>query len=345
MIYFVGKVGSLEHGNTRSAEDVITVLRELGYRVKVLPVFRSNKLWKRAAFNMVNRLRKYTADLTIVNGLGGMKIYDDGYAALGADVLIVRESPAHFEMKGEDPQTIVRLTARFRKIIFVSSIARSKWEALGLRTSETFYLPNTIRDAVESKNDDTGLSKQVGKLVVLIVASFQYRKAQDVVVDAVLNNEVLRAHYRFVFLGDLSNDYAQSLVRKSAHCDALVFLGKRDAPAYFRKADIVLQPSRAEAMSRVMLEAMKYGKPLICTDIEGSSEAVDSMVNGIVIPPDAPEKMVEALEYLRNNPAKRQAMAEAARVKFETDFAWEQYKRRWKSFMDDNFTTQGKPRA
>jgi glycosyltransferase involved in cell wall biosynthesis len=113
----------------------------------------------------------------------------------------------------------------------------------------------------------------------------------------------------------------------------LVFSGRRNAKAYIERADIILQPSRAEAMSRVMLEAMKSGTPLICTDIEGSGEVLTHGVDGILVPTDNPEKVAEALEYLRNNPERRKKMAEAAREKFESDYSWGCYKRRWEAFI------------
>jgi glycosyltransferase involved in cell wall biosynthesis len=336
VIRFIGRVGSVERGNLRSAGDVVDALRELGLRVKVLGAYRKNKRLKSSLIGILNRLRRLTSAATIVNGLGGMQIYDGCYSALKADVLIVRESPSHFQLKGADPRALIPLMERFRKIVFVSSIARGKWQALGLRDKETFYLPNTVRDAAHPPEDADALPPRSSRLVVLIVGSFQLRKAQDVVVEAVLESAVLRENYRFVFIGGLENEYARSLVQRSERCDALVFLGKRDASAYYPKADIVLQPSRAEAMSRVVLEAMKCKRPLVCTDIEGNAEVVDHMVNGILIPPDDREKMVEALEHMRHHPAEREAMAEAARATFEAHYSWEHYRKRWERFVRDN---------
>lgn len=335
MIYFIGKVGATEHGNTRSAKDVIKVFRESGNEVKILTTYRKKRL-KSLFIKALNLLRKTIPHTTVVNGLGGMRIYDDYYRGLKKDVLIVRESPAHFKLKGDDPLKYVPLMERFKKIIFVSSVARCKWENLGLRRHNTFYIPNTIRDTKKNKSKNKMENIDASRLIVLIVGSFQFRKAQDVVVKTVLNHSVLKENYVFVFLGDIKNDYAQSLVKMSEHCDALTFLEKQDAAAYFPMADIVLQPSRAEAMSRVMLEAMKYGKPLVCTNIEGSSEVIEHMVDGILVPPDNQDKIVDALEYLRNNPAERQRMSKAARVKFEAEYSWESYKKRWNSFIRNN---------
>jgi glycosyltransferase involved in cell wall biosynthesis len=334
LVYFVGRVGKVEQGNTRSALDVLEVLRENGYPARVLSRYRKNSRPKAFFIGLLNRLRRGAPHTVIVNGLGGMDIFDEYYKGFHPSMLIVRESPEHFRLKGNDPAPYVPRMNRFGTIVFVSAIARAKWEALGVRKTDTFYLPNTIRDVAPMPSAPAAAALEpTDKLTVLIVGSFQYRKAQDTVVRTVLETPALQEHFRFVFVGGLNNTYARDLVKSAENCDSLIFMGLQEASGFYPIADIVLQPSRAEAMSRVILEAIKYGKTLICTDIEGSAEIIEDGVDGLLIPPDDPPHMAEALERLYADPTERARLAEAAKNKFADQYSWDVYRDRWRAFL------------
>ncbi|MGV8939219.1 MAG: glycosyltransferase family 4 protein [Allorhizobium sp.] len=60
--------------------------------------------------------------------------------------------------------------------------------------------------------------------------------------------------------------------------------------------DILVSPSRYEAMSYVMLEAAAAGKPMILSDVGGVSTVLDDGVNGIRVPNcDDPAALAEAM--------------------------------------------------
>ncbi len=55
--------------------------------------------------------------------------------------------------------------------------------------------------------------------------------------------------------------------------------------ALYRRADIVLNTSRAEGLSEPLLEAMAAGRPVLATDIPGNRAAVQSGRDGLLAPP------------------------------------------------------------
>ncbi len=69
--------------------------------------------------------------------------------------------------------------------------------------------------------------------------------------------------------------------------DKIIFpgeVGHEELPNYFAIADVVVQPSIAEARSLSCLEAMAAGSALIVTKTGGLAELVDHQRNGYVIP-------------------------------------------------------------
>jgi glycosyltransferase involved in cell wall biosynthesis len=79
----------------------------------------------------------------------------------------------------------------------------------------------------------------------------------------------------------------------------------------YQNADVLLHPSLAEGSANVCYEAMAHGLPVIATPNAGS--AITDGVDGIIIPIRDPDAIVSALCKLRDDPALRLRMGEAAR--------------------------------
>lgn len=78
-----------------------------------------------------------------------------------------------------------------------------------------------------------------------------------------------------------------------------VFLG--DQPhdvvrALYRRCDAVVVPSRwQEPLSRVVIESLGFGRPVIATDAGGNGELVADGVNGLLVPRNRPDRLAEAV--------------------------------------------------
>ncbi len=338
VLFIAGRtLEAIEHGNGRSAHDVIAALRELRFDVRV-PYLEQGDSYAIRWKHFWQRWFLRRGALVVVNGLGSVKHY--GKAAkqikIRRDVLIVRESPRHYVLRGERPEELVATLNRFRHRVFVSSIARDRWLAMGVSSERSHYLPNTINPRTFAGRVDTDPDLSVlaaDRLNVLIVASFQHRKAQDFVVETVLACPELSERCRFVFIGTVKGEYGDRIVKRAAGSPAFAFVGqKAELSEWYRRADIVLQPSRAEAMSRVMLEALMSGVPLVCTDIEGAGEVVRAG-DGVLFPVDDKEALTAALLRLVNDPSERQALAERGRRRFAETYAWPRYIERWRALL------------
>jgi glycosyltransferase involved in cell wall biosynthesis len=83
----------------------------------------------------------------------------------------------------------------------------------------------------------------------------------------------------------------------------------------FRQADIFLLPSRKEGFGIVFLEAWKYGLPVICGNVDASSEVVTDGVDGLTVDPCSAEAIASAIESLLADAQRRREFASSGRAK------------------------------
>ena len=80
--------------------------------------------------------------------------------------------------------------------------------------------------------------------------------------------------------------------------------------------DIFVQSSRWEAMSVVVLEAMAAGKPHVVTSVGENPHVVVDGTTGLIVPPEDPQRLADALRRLLRDPALRERLGSAARARY-----------------------------
>jgi glycosyltransferase involved in cell wall biosynthesis len=87
--------------------------------------------------------------------------------------------------------------------------------------------------------------------------------------------------------------------------DAVEFLGHvpHDQLAdHYRRATLLVLPSLSEAFGRTVIEAMACGVPVVGARTGGIAETVSHMENGLLVPPNDPEALAEAMIRLIADP-------------------------------------------
>ena len=88
-----------------------------------------------------------------------------------------------------------------------------------------------------------------------------------------------------------------------------------DVRAVWRQAHIaVLAPRGGEGVPLSLVEAAACGRPIVATDVPGCREIVVPGKNGILVPPDDPRALAEAIGELARDVALRTDFAAAGRV-------------------------------
>jgi len=72
--------------------------------------------------------------------------------------------------------------------------------------------------------------------------------------------------------------------------------------AYFRQADVFVFPTLEDIWGVVLLEAMAFGQPILCSKWAGSSELVVEGENGYIFDPYNPEELAKQMRCFIDNP-------------------------------------------
>ena len=88
---------------------------------------------------------------------------------------------------------------------------------------------------------------------------------------------------------------------------------REDMRAVFRSCHIVTLPSMGEGIPTVLLEAAACARPIVTTNTPGCKDVVQHGINGLVVPPNDPEALAEALQRLILDPGLRGRMGAAGR--------------------------------
>lgn len=88
---------------------------------------------------------------------------------------------------------------------------------------------------------------------------------------------------------------------------------RRDVPELLAAFDLFMLSSLWEGLPRVLPQAMATGLPIVCTQADGSAEAVRDGENGFLAPRGDPAALAAPALRLLNDPALRQQMGEAGR--------------------------------
>jgi glycosyltransferase involved in cell wall biosynthesis len=118
---------------------------------------------------------------------------------------------------------------------------------------------------------------------------------------------------RLLFVGGGNDAEVKETVIELGLQDKVVFAGWRDDAAVCSRAmDVFVQPSLSEAFSQVIIEAMAVGTPVVATDVGGAREVITHRKNAMIIPPNEPAAIVDAVQELYDNRDLRESLARNA---------------------------------
>jgi glycosyltransferase involved in cell wall biosynthesis len=164
-------------------------------------------------------------------------------------------------------------------------------------------------------------------LVVGTVSRLYIEKGHKHLIDAAaaLRDRVPQLRLLIVGTGDQRAPLEQQ-ARALGIADRVVFTGfYDDLSGALRAMDVFAQPSvEHEGFPTAVLEAQGAGLPVLASDIGGTHETMDNGSTGLLIPPGDAAALADAIAALAEDPARRGAMAAAARPWIERRFTRDQ---------------------
>ena len=102
-------------------------------------------------------------------------------------------------------------------------------------------------------------------------------------------------------------------------CEFLGYVA--DKADFFGKIDLFCIPSLEEPFGLTVLEGMKFGKPIVATQVGGPASILTHGVNALLVPPKNPSALAEALSALIADPTQGRDLAETASRHVRSNYA------------------------
>jgi glycosyltransferase involved in cell wall biosynthesis len=206
-------------------------------------------------------------------------------------------------------------------VIFLSERLRS--DAAGFRTRSSYVVNNGFPDdsvPLRAAPDDTKYPE------ILYLSNFVRSKGVLDLIDAL--QIVAQTHTRFLvkLVGkpvDISMDALEVYVREKGLDSKVSVLGPlygENKVGLLEGADIFILPSYNEAFPLSVLEAMKFGLPVISTIEGGIPDMIDAGRDGLLFPKRDVGALAREIVFLLDHPKERRSIGEAAQKKFSARF-------------------------
>jgi sugar transferase (PEP-CTERM/EpsH1 system associated) len=138
-------------------------------------------------------------------------------------------------------------------------------------------------------------------------------------------------------------DELSAMVRNYDMTDRVKFLGWRsDVPKILKALDVYVLASESEGMSNTILEAMASGLPVVATAVGGNVELVVDGQTGLLVPPNDPKALAEAVVTLLCDPTRRSKMGQLGHQRVREYFSLETMARNYAGFYLEIFSRRFK---
>ncbi len=149
-----------------------------------------------------------------------------------------------------------------------------------------------------------------------IGALVDYHKGQKTIIEAAKMLSKTHPNIKFLLLGQGQDETI--LKQLSAKLDNIEFVGfVDDVGTWIKLFDLFIFPSRQEGLGSSLLDVMRFGKPIIASDVGGITDVISNKENGLLIPVGDSETLARQIAELYANKAKRQQLADKARKDVE----------------------------
>jgi glycosyltransferase involved in cell wall biosynthesis len=191
------------------------------------------------------------------------------------------------------------------------------------RYSRVFVRPYEVPHAEVLSNSPTGAEPSVAELqrpIFLFVGEIVPRKGLHLLIEAC--SLLWRDGYRkwtLVVVGDgPQRNELDGIIKNGGFDDRIKWAGwvsYGNLGKYFQRSDAFIFPTLEDIWGMVALEAMAFGKPVICSKWAGAAEMVSDNQSGYIVDPCRPDQLVSKMKQFIDNPHLTQLMGQRSKEK------------------------------
>lgn len=231
--------------------------------------------------------------------------------------------------KRQDPKVLQKIESSDLKVYAVSEVAK-KTSLKYMNINSLKVLPFGIPDWNKEKE-----IKVVGKKIIFaIIGGIQPIKGQDILLEAISklsDNETKNMEIWIAgkFSGTVEyNSMIEKWIEKIPQVKWIGELTRKEMRQLYKKIDIVVGPSRQDALPMVIVEGMMYGKVCITSEVTGMASYIEDGVNGLICKTENVKSVYENIIWLSENKNKINSIGVKARQTYERHFSLEVFQKK-----------------
>jgi glycosyltransferase involved in cell wall biosynthesis len=173
----------------------------------------------------------------------------------------------------------------------------------------------------DSKTVQKNYQDKVGANFIYLPAPLDSEKFKNI-------SEIKKKKNQVVFIGrdsyekgiDILKNIESKINGKIVYCTGLPW---EKTMEILKSSNILIVPSRMESIPQVIKEAFYLKIPVIATNVGGVSEIIENEITGILIPPENPEKMIDAINNLLDDNLLMDKLTKNAFEFITKNFTWQ----------------------
>ena len=290
-----------EGGIGGHAARVAEKLREYGFEIKLMKISPIPiKKIKNPSFALFSTLKSLTSKETF-------------------DIVHAFNVPSAFAM---------RYTKAKKKVLSVHGMyseqvdtLHSEATASAAKLAESKVLKWADKLTTDSKMVQKQYKEKLGMDFQCILAPLDIEKFKDI-------PNVSKKEKQIIYIGRDSHEKGIDILRKiEKEIDAKIVyctnVEWKEAMTRLKESSILVIPSRMESIPQVIKEAFFLKIPVIATNVGGIPELITHEVNGVLIPPENTEELIQAINRLLTDKEFSNKLAENGHEYVMNNLTWE----------------------
>ncbi len=192
-------------------------------------------------------------------------------------------------------------------VIAISTEMKMWWERTGSPPARTPMIPLGVNvdkiHRVENSRQTLGLDS---RQCFLYVGRFSIEKGVMDLIEAIgLLPTQAKSNLQFIFIGkgplQSQMELAIAKYRLQSTVRIIPWISKQELLKWYSGVDYLILPSRSEGLSRVLLEAMVCGLPVVGSRVSGTSDHVVNNVTGYLFAPGNAQELTAILTMISHD--------------------------------------------
>ncbi len=169
------------------------------------------------------------------------------------------------------------------------------------------------------------------EFIVGTLATLKPRKGISTLIDAakIVIQKIPNVKFLIIGKGPQKNELERKVKFLNLQNNVMFYDFIENVNEAYSIFNLMVLSSLTEGLPAVLLEAMFFGVPIVATKVGGIPEIIEDGVSGILIPPEDPEGLAEAIVKTYENPNFASEMAKNAYIRFEKYFTAEKMARQY----------------